>query len=216
MVIVNSYGVVHNNIFPKEIPVSVLEKTLNESFIPSGKKIIDGYFNIKSPHYPQDLWLCVYALNKEDFHSVDEELIGGLIATKEKLATNSVKEGEFEFKYFDKVGVKPSHQRNGAGKGMINAALEVYSEDKKILPSVLRTSDPDNHEYYKKRSDICFEVETESGPTYYIHGFGFRDKEKKDLFENATKLFEEEVAPYIASKPPTLAKIHPPVQKYAS
>lgn len=205
---VNTYGIAHNNVFPGEIPTALLEKILNESFLESGREIIEGYFDVNSEYYPTNLWFCVCALKKGDFYKDAGELVGGLIATKEKIKTDLMPEGEFTFKYIDKFGVIPAHQENGVGKNMMNAGLYFYSEGEEILPAVLRTSVLQSHEYYLKRSDNIYEpVISKQGTEYYVHGFGFKDKTTmRGLFPNAEGIFRKVVAPYVAAMPPTLVK----------
>lgn len=173
-----------------------LVDVMQKAFGTRGLEVIDDYFIEDSQSYPKNQSFCIFALEE------NSRLIGGLIATTEKIKTEY---GEFKFTYYDKAFIIPEHQDNGLGGRVIDTARIVGSGKEGVLPSILRTSDPKNHKYYLKRKDIITDLE-ENGIKYLIYGFGFRNKETEEpLFENAEELFRV-TAQYVAKKPATVAK----------
>lgn len=188
--VVLSMGVPRSgNRLPQELPVGELELRMQESFVTRNKWIKRGYFVEGDSSYPNNLSFFVHGRDKNK----DNILVSGLVATLESVNC-------FDFTYYDKIFVIPGYRKNGLMLSMVDAAREVKEDnDKKRLPSVLRTSDPDLHEAYGKKSDTWLEI-----GGYFVHGFGFLNKDtKEELFEGAKEKFDI-AANYVAIKPPTL------------
>ena len=176
----------YDNTFPN---VSGLEEKMQASFAVRGMEVVDGYFDPKSGEHPRNLAYFIISYNVQN-----DKLIRVLIAAKEKLSNGE--DENFEFIYYDKIFVVPENQKNGIGNRMVSLAREV-SDGNSILPSLLRTSDPEISEYYGELSDIVIKING-----YFIHGFGFPED---PLFKNADDMFKL-AANYIASKPATAVK----------
>lgn len=180
--------------FPKDL-LSDLEEKANQSFKTRNMKVIDGYFEEGSQYYPKNLSFLILARDEKE-----KNLVGGLIATKEAI-------NNFEFAYYDKIFVIPDYRGNGVMKGIIDFA-RIEMDNKKILPSMLRTTDFGLHQEYSKMSDRW--AQKKGGAQnirFYVHGFGFLDKTRKELFEGAEKKFEL-AANYVANKPATAVPIN--------
>lgn len=189
---------------PSNFPTSELEKTLNQSFFPSRRGLVDGFLDADSPNFPQNLWFCILTYEK----GTNSGPIGATVVQREGIRSDYAKDQWFTFKYLDKLGVISHKQKNGAGRMIIERANAVYFKNEGKIPMALRTSEPEKHKYYSGKSDIPLEIISKDGTKYYVHGFGFRDKgTKEDLFNNASKIFEKEVAPYIIAMPQTIVKL---------
>ncbi len=182
--------------FPEELPISELEKKMQESFASRGMKVVEEYFSESSDFYPK-LKFVIFCRNRY------KSLISGLIATEEEIF---ISDASFKFTYYDKIFVVRSRRGNGLMGTMIKTARQIAKSTGKggTLPAGLRTSDSKLHESYASLSDIHARVDD-----FYIHGFGFLDKKNKnELFEGAKSKFYS-MADYITLKPRTVVPIQP-------
>lgn len=174
--------------FPLQPSKKELEGILQNAFGAWGERVIDGYFVEGGEYYPQNLSFFVVPYTKNRNERI---WIGSLIASDEEIE-------DFQFTYYDKIGIISQYQGNGIMNGMIHVAREV-SNGKKVKPSILRTSKYKLSLKYSEESDIGMKVNG-----FYIHGFGFLNKEtKEELFKGAHDKFSI-AAKYIALKPKTV------------
>lgn len=179
-------NLVEHGKFPEHMDLNELEALLNHSFGTRKLELDKGYLNKDSTAYPTDLSFLVSVKGKED------EYIGILISQDKEI------EG-FEFNYYDKIAVHPNYQNNGVMTDLIQTALAMGDKNCNIQPSLLRTSDSDISQKYEKLSDNVTEI-----GGYFVHGFGFFDKDKGNpLIENAQEKFET-AAKYVAALPQTI------------
>lgn len=203
---------VQQSLYDGSVDIGGLEALLNSSFGVRNLRVVDGFL---SPDLDNRLCHLVKAERKGSkvlgipfpflAHSEDA---GVLIGTYETAETG------FEFVYYDKIAVAPLYQGNGVMKSMIRKSRKEITgnseNDGSILPSILRTSDEKVSKKYESSSDICIKV-----GEYYIHGFGFLDKHKRPLFEDAAQKFNE-AAYLVAAKPPTVVPISASTGSYGA
>ena len=173
--------------FPLEPSKNELEDILQDAFGAWGKRVIDGYFIEGSGYYPQNLAFFVVPYH---WNGNERVWIGSLIATDEKV-------GDFEFTYYDKIGLIREYQGNDIMRNMIRKARLVTDKKGVIKPSILRTSEERLNERYAEESDIKTPTKING---FYVHGFGFKGGEA-ELFNFSL------AAQYIASKPSTVIPI---------
>jgi len=185
----------HNgNGFPTDFPIGELERVLQESFSSAGMGVRGEYFVKGSSYYLQKLSFFVLPFyNWGNQFKRGKKLVAGAIVTDEKV-------GDFEFKYIDKFAVVPERQQNGIGKHMIHIVTGSINPDK---PTILRTSNKESDKFYSRYSDSgSIPISTKSG-IFFIHCFGFFNKETgEELFEGAKEKFYQ-AAYYVAQKPRT-------------
>ena len=184
----------NGNGFPTEFPISELERVLQESFSSVGMCVRGEYFVKGSNYYPQNLSFFVLSYyNWGNRFKHGKRLVAETIVTNEEV-------DDFKFKYIDKFAVVPKLQQNGIGEHMIRIATNCIDPDK---PTILRTSTNESDNFYSRYSDRDrLVVQTKSG-VFFIHCFGFFNKETgKDLFEGAKEKFYQ-AAYYVAQKPKT-------------
>jgi len=173
------------NQFPAELPISELEEKMQEAFATRSMVVVNDYFIQGSDSYPQNLLFFVFGRDRNNGNN----LVSGLIATKEEVK-------DFKFTYYDKIFVVPDYEGNGLMKTMIKLAREISYDNKTIWPAILRTSGSKLDKIYSELRDVRAEI-----GDYFIHGFGFLDKEtKEELFKGANDKFYM-AAKYIALKP---------------
>jgi hypothetical protein len=177
--------------FPREIHVSELESLAQRAFATRDMLIVQGFFERGHPNSPQSLRQIVIGKDPEG-----------------KLAMGSLVEEDsisgFPFKYVNKAMVDIPFQGNGYLADMMAEIMKMG------VPVALRTSDEEISSKYARSSDIHTFREG-----YYIHGFGFIQKEdnkdgvyfsgpKPEKFSGSRRLFHDIIAPYIARKPATV------------
>lgn len=174
--------------FPKQLDIGDLTDFLNISFGTRNMELHSEYFNINSPQHPKNLSFLVSVMGQNDFY------MGILIAEEKEY------EG-FSFNYYDKIAVHPDFENNGIMSNLIKSARLMGNKSYDVQPSILRTSDLEISQKYAKLSD-------KHGVfgDYYVHGFGFFDKETGNpLIENAQEKFHL-IAEYVAALPETFIK----------
>lgn len=184
------------NKFPDNFPISELEQAMQDSFATRRMKVVSGYFEEGNDYYPKNLSFFIFARYNGNRNGNGNRLVGGLIATDEKA-------GNFEFKYYDKIFVIPKYMGNGIMPSLVKIARQVSSNGKNVLPAILRTSDEGLDESYGRLSDIPSYGVNWHANGYYVRGFGFLDKNGKEMFKGAENKFNA-AAKYVSSKPATV------------
>ncbi len=200
------------NLVP-EFQNGTLENLLQSVYSTSQRMVLHGYFEPESRYSPKNpglLLIPYYTWGNQ--YGAGKINVGAAIFTKEKVKVYVGDQDEdFEFSYVDKFGVIPRYQKNGYGDRLFNLVRKLMAEEGMGFPTpaILRTSVPEAHEWYSKRSDIQTVLFTENGQ-YYLHGFGFLEKDtKNELMPYASAKFHAGAAK-AASKPVTVM----PIQKY--
>lgn len=174
--------------FPSGVPLSMLEQLAQDDFATRGMKVVQGFFKHGHPLYPYGIDFLLIG-QKED-----SELVGSLIVEKDSV-------DGFGFLYVTKANVALSYHGNGLLNKMIVDVGRIAEE--RGVPVVLRTSDERASKKYAKSHDIFTRING-----YYVHGFGFQNKGTRiERFHGARKLFANKIAPYVATKPPTVVPI---------
>lgn len=179
------------NRFPKELPPSELEEKMQEAFATRAMVVVNDYFIQGSDSYPQNLSFFVFGRDGNNGNN----LVSGLIATKEEVEN-------FNFTYYDKIFVVPDYEGNGLMKTMIKLARGISYGNRTICPAMLRTSSSKLDKKYSELSDIRIEI-----GDYYLHGFGFLDKESREELFTGAKVKFETMAKYVASKQKTVVPL---------
>jgi len=189
--LVQYVGIAVDGDFPEDLDLGELETLLNDSFGIRGMELVQGYFKKGSPNYPSDVSFLVLT---QDTGQEGNPYVGILLA--------ETKEAEgIRFDYYDKIAVHPAYQGKGVMPELLKTARMVEDPDSEIQLALLRTSDSEISQKYSALSDKVVPI-----GNYYVHGFGFFDKETGNpLFEGAQEKFES-TANYVAALPPTIVK----------
>lgn len=196
---------------PPEFTDGTLERVLQSVYSTHQRMVLPEYFKDGSNHSPKNPgFILISFYSWENQYGHGEIRIGAQVSTQEKVEVDIDNKAEdFEFTYIDKFGVVPKHQGNGEGDRLFNFARGLMADEGMNLPpqALLRTSIPEAHDWYSKRSDAQTVLLTENGQDYYFHGFGFYEKgTKKKLIPYADEKFQAAVVK-AASKPITVIPI---------
>src|SRR3989338_4758103 len=167
-------------------------KTIEDAFRARGYSIVPGFFESL-----ENEQVAYIVLDK-----IQNGSVGGVMLALHQEADDEMKShGLDTYVAIDKIAVPPERWGNGTLADLMYAAKAIeFSERKKGIPTIWRTSDDDISRKYEAHSE--FGNNPAIIGNYFVHGFGF-----SELANGADPRYVfEHMASLVAAKPATIIR----------
>ena len=195
---------------PNEDFKTGIEEKINEFFADKGWTLLPQWKNSQLwENFEYMVVLVDESINKSAGKFVYDSVIGLLVAFTIETPSG------FKIRYYDKIGVRIDKRGNSYMTDLIKEARKIdleldqerEPERPRPMPAGLRTSEAENDERYHKLSDYRIALSESNGSPlnqYFVHLFGFKDKDKKPIKPYTNKMYE--AAEFIANLASTFKK----------